>query len=93
MYSLHCHAQAVACKACLTALDLCKMEPDMWCIFPAPQSWIVDLQMFGYVEKDGKRLDKPFLAGSWNGSLVAHMPDSSEWALFETNPLPLGPNR
>ena len=49
--------------------------------------------MFGYVERDGCRLDVPFLSGSWRSRLVAHMPDGSQWTVFEVNPLPSGPNR
>ena len=51
------------------------------------------MQMFGYVERDGRRLDMPFLSGSWRSRLVADMPDGSHWTVFEVNPLPSGPNR
>lgn len=50
-------------------------------------------QIFGYMEKDGRMLEKPFLSGSWNDRIVAHMPDGSQWTLFEVNPLPHGRNR
>ena len=53
----------------------------------------VAVQMFGYVERDGRRLDMPFLSGSWRSRLVADMPDGSHWTVFEVNPLPSGPNR
>ncbi|CAK0756209.1 hypothetical protein CVIRNUC_002436 [Coccomyxa viridis] len=46
--------------------------------------------------KDGVRfylLDVPFLSGSWRSKLVAHMPNGSQWTVFEVNPLPSGPNR
>ncbi len=38
-------------------------------------------------------LERPFLTGSWNDRIVAHMPDGSLWTLFEVNPMPYGPNR
>ena len=49
--------------------------------------------MFGYVERDGRRLDTPFLSGSWRSKIMADMPDGSHWTVFEVNPLPSGPNR
>ena len=51
------------------------------------------MQMFGYVERDGRRLDMPFLSGSWRSKLVAAMPDGTHWTVFEVNPLPSGANR
>ncbi|CAL5227336.1 g10279 [Coccomyxa viridis] len=49
--------------------------------------------IFGFMEKDGRMLERPILTGSWNDRIVAHMPDGSLWTLFEVNPLPYGPNR
>lgn len=51
------------------------------------------VQIFGFMEKDGRMLERPILTGSWNDRIVAHMPDGSLWTLFEVNPLPYGPNR
>lgn len=45
------------------------------------------------MEKDGRSLDKPTLSGSWTDRVVANMPDGSQWTLFETKPVPSGPNR
>lgn len=54
---------------------------------------MIGLQIFGYIEESGRILERPFLTGSWNDKVVAHMPDGSQWTLFEINPLPSGPNR
>ena len=51
------------------------------------------MQLFGYMEKDGRMLERPILTGSWKDRVVAHMPDGSQWTVFEVNPLPSGPNR
>ena len=51
------------------------------------------MQIFGYMEKEGRMLERPFLTGSWSERIVAHMPNGSQWTLFEVNPLPGGPNR
>ena len=51
------------------------------------------MQLFGYMEKDGRMLERPVLTGSWKDRVVAHMPDGSQWTVFEANPLPGGPNR
>ena len=51
------------------------------------------VQIKGWLEKGGKRLEKPTLSGSWTEKVVADMPDGSQWTLFEIHPLPLGPNR
>ena len=51
------------------------------------------MQLFGYIEKDGRMLERPVLTGSWKDRIVAHMPDGSQWTVFEVNPLLGGPNR
>jgi len=51
------------------------------------------VQLFGYIEKDGRMLERPVLTGGWKDRIVAHMPDGSQWTVFEVNPLLGGPNR
>lgn len=63
------------------------------------ERWSIGFQLSGYVqikgwvEKGGQRLEKPMLSGSWTDKVVADMPDGSHWTVFEIHPLPLGPNR
>ena len=51
------------------------------------------LQIEGFVEKDGHRLDKPTFSGTWTDQVVADMPDGSQWTLFQARSVPNGPNR
>ena len=51
------------------------------------------LQIEGFVEKNGQRLDKPTFSGTWTDKVVADMPDGSQWTLFQAKPVPGGPNK
>ena len=51
------------------------------------------MQIEGFVEKDGQRLDKPTFSGTWTDKVVADMPDGSQWTLFEVNTIPNGLNK
>lgn len=51
------------------------------------------MQVKGFLEQDGRKLDAPRIIGKWDDALYAEMADGTQQQLWKINPAPELPTR